>query len=222
MKSQRTLTRGVLAWAVLGVAISLAMQWLFEQYWLRSALAPIAWAAIGLVLVGRRLWDARRPETRRGAFAAAGAVVFIGLLVVLASPFAAQLGASVIERLRFARNEPLYQQIVKEVEASPSGPGRHERDGVVYLVDPGPPLRLAFPWPSGIITGWCGAVYDPTGEVMRINDVLPDGSNRDDARLAGATAAFGGGMTDCHELGEDYYLCCFAFDLDGEPAPPQL
>ena len=198
--SRSHLTPTVLAWAALGILISFAAEVLFEWFWIKAALAVVLWLAIGTALIVTRLWKARQATNRRDAFAAAGAVVFVGIVVLIASPFAAQLGASATERVRFSLHHSDYDRIAVEAERSQPEAGRHESDGVVYLIDRGPPLRIAFPWPSGTVFGWCGAVHDPSREVARI-DETPAPMN-----LRGL---FGGEMTDCHEVAESYYVCCF-------------
>ena len=202
----------MIAWAALGLLLSLGAQLLFEYFWLRAAFAAVAWVLIAVLLIVHQLWRARRPELRREALASAGTVVFLGILVAATSPFIAQTGASWTENFRFSRNRPLYEEVVREVGPSPQS-GRHQRGDLIYLVEAGPPLRIAFPWPGGGVSGWCGAIYDPSGEVMRANDLAPDHSNWDDPKLEPVRLLFGGNLTDCHALGEEYYLCCFERQL---------
>lgn len=219
--SGKLLTRGVLLWGAVGLLIAFATQILFENFWIQAAFAPLAWAVAGAVMIVLRLWGLRRAETRRAALASAGAVVFVAVVVVGLSPFAAQLGAQMVENYRFGQHRAVYESIVAEVAAKQEEAGHHTRDGVPYLVDPGPPLRIAFPWPGGGVVGWCGAVYDPSGEVMRANDLLPDHSNWDEPRLAEIRALFGGNLTDCHPLADEYYVCCLVRALlDESPELP--
>jgi hypothetical protein len=207
--SPSRLTRPLIAWAALGVLLALGTQLLLESLWIRAALPLLVWLALGLILVLVRLWPGRHAGARREALASAGAVVFVGVIVAVASPFLAQLGATFLERMRFERLRPVYEETVAAALEAGEPPGRHERDGVVYLLDAGPPARLAFPWASGTVFVWCGAVYDPTAEVLRINDLRPDGSNRDDPALVRLQSLFGGGLSDCHALADEYFSCCF-------------
>ena len=206
------LTRAVVLWVISGLLISLGAQLLYEAYGLLAGVAVGAWVVIGLLFLLIRLWEARRAATRRTAFASAGQIVFVGLLVAAVSPFLAQVGARVTESLRFTRLQPIYEKVVAEVEKTSLPRGRHQRGDLVYLVEPGPPLRLAFPWPGATATSWCGAIHDPSRGVTRI------GSGAEGADIDALRALFGGVLTDCTELGENYYLCCFTRQL-AEEAP---
>lgn len=216
--SASRVTRPLLVWAAVGVLLALGSQLLLETLWLRAAMPILAWLAAGAVFLLTRLWPARHAGQRREALASAGAVVFVGLAVALASPFLAQLGAALLERWRFERVRPEYDRVLSTLIDKPVENGRHESAGTIFLVDNGPPQRVVFPWSTGTVFSWCGAVHDPSGAVLQINDLRPDGANRDDPNLTSLQSLFGGGMTDCHELDDTFAFCCFLREgLEGSP-----
>jgi len=109
---------------------------------------------------------------------------------------------------RFLWNLPSYQNVVAEVERLRRYPGTQAYEGHDCIVDPGPPLRVAFVW-GGIIDNWVGIVYDPTGEVLKANEFRADWSNWDDPRLAPVKGLFGGDLRSTRHLFGPWYYCTF-------------
>jgi hypothetical protein len=66
-------------------------------------------------------------------------------------------------------------------------------------------VRVAFLL-GGIIDNWTGVVYDPTGEVLKVNGFELFG---DEWREAKVTQLFGGDMTSARHLKGHWYLCTF-------------
>lgn len=125
-------------------------------------------------------------------------LVFIVLLAsVLAVVFSLH-GYHWGARLRLLLHEQEYQSVVTQVRSTqPTTDAEFSyKDGLAYIVDKGPPLRVAFPWPGGILDNWCGAVYDPSGYVL--NSDLRD-----------VRGLFGGDIVHCSALGGAWSLCCF-------------
>ncbi len=197
-------------WLALGVALALGFSFLSDHLWV-LALAPLSlWAIAGpSLLVLQWLWRAegrvrlelreegvsrpRRPLRRNAITVVAGVLAFIPLT---------QLGSWLTERARFLWYRSAYDSVVASVARGVTPrPARVE-----YTVDEGPPIRVAFVWPGGIIDNWCGAVHDPSGEVLKVN-ALQVGSPK--WRGAALTKLFGGDMTACRRLSGEYYLCCF-------------
>jgi hypothetical protein len=94
---------------------------------------------------------------------------------------------------------PYYSRTVDVVTESPR-PGVHRQaHDIEYIVDVGPPIRLAFP-KDGIIDNWRGVVYDPTDVVARAQGF---------SAPAEITALFGGDLVSCRHLYRHYYFCGF-------------
>ena len=77
------------------------------------------------------------------------------------------------------------------------------------MVDAGPPVRVAFPLPGGILDNWQGIVYDPTGVVLRTREFRRDWSNFDDPALLPVKRLFGGDVQHCESMGGPWYFCQF-------------
>lgn len=114
-------------------------------------------------------------------------IVLIGLTLYWTVGF--QMGRRVWFEIR--RNH--YERLLAEATAR----------GTVPLetghTDDGPPRRFAFYWIRGIIDNWSGVVFDPSGDVMNVNN-NPQAAER---------WLFGGEMYRCESLGSDWYLCWF-------------
>jgi hypothetical protein len=129
----------------------------------------------------------------------------LGLLYVLDRPIHAQQ-----IRSYFSARRPVYEEVVRQLGdgSLPRSNGSTER--IHYFVDDGSELRVAFPWPGGLADNWFGAIYDPTGDVMRSNQFKSDWSNWKDAELANVKGRFGGDMTGCTRLkAPSWFLCSF-------------
>lgn len=193
-----------LLWLGLGLLLSLSSQLLIEHLWI-LALAPAgAWILMGAVLMFVALWRLRRAAERPFALRVIGSVLGG---VVLYYPISL-LGARITAQTRFRWNQSQYESLVAR---RPPPDGRlgaiQYADGLEFIVDPGPPWRVAFPWPGGIIDNWCGAVFDPTGRVVPSKDGVGGGPRstvpEDLFKL------FGGDLVSCRSLSPPYYLCCF-------------
>jgi hypothetical protein len=106
-------------------------------------------------------------------------------------PFAMQAGGRVATYVRFKVKRTQYDRIVLLAEAGALDTTYVEDR---YIVEPGVPVRIAFPSPGGFLDNWCGVVYDRTGYVMNVR---------------AAEKFFGGDMISCRELQGPYYYCCF-------------
>jgi hypothetical protein len=79
--------------------------------------------------------------------------------------------------------------------------------GTDFLLDTGPPRRLAFPGPGGFLDNWSGVVFDPTGAVMEA-----DGFDPVTGKFAASdevTKLFGGDLVSCRHMLGDFYHCSF-------------
>ena len=197
-----------IAWGASGVLIALTSRVAAERLWIFSLVPPVVWAVVGGALaifyLSRAIypWRAPRPDERRMALSRA-AVIVVGFALFIP---AARLGGWLTERYRFSSERPTYDRIVAAVDISTSHIGPRTENGVTYLVDPGPPTRVAFIWPGGVIDNWCGVVHDPSGEVMKVNGL---DTFSDAWRSSTVTALFGGDMVECRAMAAPYYWCCF-------------
>jgi hypothetical protein len=157
---------------------------------------------MGVGILGAALWQMREPAARTHALQRAGAVV---ACFALFSP-ASNLGRWILERVRLSFHRSGYERVVASLEQGIQDPSSLDSEDVDYIVDSGPPLRVAFSWPGGIIDNWCGIVHDPTGDVLKVNE-LKLGS--DQWRRSEITKLFGGDMVSCRAVELPYFLCCF-------------
>lgn len=77
------------------------------------------------------------------------------------------------------------------------------------IIDPGPPLRIAFVRPGGILDNFSAVVYDPTGLVMEATKLEVNGSSWDAPELAHVKKLFGGDLCYVRPLGGHWYSCAF-------------
>lgn len=75
-------------------------------------------------------------------------------------------------------------------------------------IDQGPPVRYAFMIASSPSDNWVAVVYDPSGEVMRVNQAKNWTELRDPA-LADVVGLFLGDLYQAEDMGGGWYLCTF-------------
>jgi len=128
--------------------------------------------------------------------------------MVLFAPLA-HLGSLLTGHVRFWLLRDTYEPLVFEMRSAPEATtGWVDARGVAYRLDLGPPVRIAFLWPGGVLDNWCGAVFDPSGAVGTL--VATDPAVSDPGAGRGALAyLFGGDLVGCSELDAPYYACCF-------------
>ena len=195
----------VIVWILLGLALGLLAQLALEYLWILGLIPALAWAAVGLVILVAALWRARRPEARRSAVLLAFGVA-IGWILFIPTTW---VGNSLTTRIRFALQRSTYDAVVSREASADAKEGSHQVGDLRYIVESGPPLRIAFVWPGGIIDNWCGAVYDPTGAVMRSSEFNGDWDTWSEQVPAEIIGLFGGDLLRCDELDAPYYHCCF-------------
>ena len=145
---------------------------------------------------------------------ASPAVVLVAALVVWGSwgPLG-RAGDNTLFHWRFSRMRSTYDRIVAETLRRPPPDTSHvpwvnlEHGDVDYSVDLGPPLRIAFVQPGGIIDNWEGIGYDPSGAVRAATGWK---------NAAGEFSAppelvrlFGGDLVTCRPVIDQYYRCWF-------------
>ncbi len=197
--------------AICGIVLTLSAGWLGDIFWGGSALmlSVVALAIYGLWIValgGRAAWVRRqRPIIAVGAACAPFVAIAIGLWC--APPVARAVnGGFTWATLLIKRST--YDEVAR-LAASGNFPadGWHQTGDVRFNIDSGPPLRLAFQLPGGLLSDWRAIVYDPSGQVLSANYRTAIG------RIAApmdTRALFGGDMTSCDHLTGPYYRCIFS------------
>ena len=185
-----------LTWLVSGAALAVTL----GRQPLVGALVAVAWIVLGTALLAALLWNARAVPSRRlrvvqSVLVLAGAFLFDPL-----TRFADRLEP----RLQLIRARESYDHIAAHAESLGEARGEHELAGIRYVVEPGPPLRIAFPLSGGLLDNWCALVFDPSEDVMSVNHLGVARSEH-----PSLVALFGGDLVACEELDRPYYHCCF-------------
>ncbi len=107
-------------------------------------------------------------------------------------------------RIRFAILRQSYAAHLKEILDTKSG-----KQGFTDFIryEAGPPERVAFCICNSGHGNWLGQVYDPSGIVMRSNEITRE--NYYDSNLAPIREMFGGSMNGAIKVGEHWYVCWF-------------
>lgn len=128
------------------------------------------------------LWIGIWPRVRVG-------ILGLVLLVAMTGPLIRHYWETLSVDGRIAVMRWRYEQAAREWEARTGAgplagpPVQRIREG--YLVDIGPPMRLAVPLPDSPVAGRCYAlVYDPSDFVLETQRFAADGSNWNDPELA--------------------------------------
>jgi hypothetical protein len=97
---------------------------------------------------------------------------------------------------------------VKELAAARQVPERGSSGGVDFVVDAGPPRRVAFPQPGGIIDNWEGVIHDPSRGLD--GAVPPAGGVRGGfSPPPELVRVFGGSLLACRPVRDHFYRCWF-------------
>ena len=167
----------------------------------------IAFIGGGLIFVARgaTLSDVEPAWHRVAAALAAPAMILAVLILVWPSLDAGRHFGSLS---RLIVNRSKYEAIIARSQSSkPDETGAYlEQQGITYIVDAGPPVRVAFN-PAGFLDNWSGIVFDPSGEVMQADGFDP-GTGKFRA-TDGVTKLFGGDLVACRHLLWEYYSCAF-------------
>jgi hypothetical protein len=183
------------------ILLALTIAWLGVGLWMwMDGIADAAfiglfvagtWAAVGfglfvvaLILVAQRY--------RRPLHGAVAVLVAAGGVAIATN--GSRLARAGID-LRFLAARSDYETIVRRVELGANPPGDRAALDIDYLVDRGPPRRVAFRIPGGILDNWCAVVHDRTGSLKNPTPAM--------------TKIFGGDLLDCRAFDEVFFLCCF-------------
>jgi hypothetical protein len=188
------------------LTILVASWWLFLLLFFvfTTPIADAMWFAFpllywGVVAVGGGLVIALlfRAKKERRVPVLSLVMACLGLVLFFTSGF--QLGRKAYFQIRKGHYEALLEKAVRTGEV-PTQEGEF---------DEGPPPRYAFYWQRGITDNWAAVVHDPTGLVLRVNEVRPDLQDLHDPKWSEAVSLFGGDLHHCEHLGGDWYLCWF-------------
>ena len=120
------------------------------------------------------------------------------------------LGDDLRFQARFQWFLPRYQRIVADVEHDSSlKSGWHTTGDIKYYVEQGPPIRVAFALPGGILDNWEGIVYDPSGEVSRAQEAWQLRMKAGRIDLERILTLFGGTLYRTKHIKGPWYRCGF-------------
>lgn len=140
----------VLAWLAAVAASAFLSSWLFEaNFWLAVFVGP-ALLLVGLILLAVILF-ARRWKL---------AVVIVGATILAMLLPLGQLGHWGWARLSLDQHRATYDQVVARAGSLPDD---GELNGQAYLIERGPPVRIAFIRAQGMPGGWSAVVHDASG-----------------------------------------------------------
>jgi len=195
----------LLVWTAAGVLLAFFERLLSDALWIMAGAVLFGFASVGAILF---LIIACRAVWRRDSLAAASALGFVisGLALWHMEPHISRKGDAAIFRYRFTANRAAYDRIVAEAERAGAGSSYGERAGILFEVDGGPPVRVAFPQPGGLLDNWEGVIYDPTGEVLKASWRSSPGEV---SAPPGVRELFGGDLVACHHVEGNYYRCWF-------------
>jgi hypothetical protein len=199
------------AWIIAGLLLAFFEAPLFEALWVVAlALWPL-YALAGVVLLIVAALRLRAGE--HGAPFAIGIVVACGIGLWFTARPIARAGDHWIFQRRFARMRLAYERIIREVgqqSVSTASTRRDNRElyGVPFVIDRGPPTRVAFPQPGGILDNWEGIVYDSTGAIAAATG-WQDGVPGRFSAPRNVVKLFGGDLVGCEPIGDWFYRCWF-------------
>ncbi|WP_121118084.1 hypothetical protein [Croceibacterium ferulae] len=166
----------------------------------------LAWVVLFVVSLNAA-WDCRQ-DLGKSLLASVAPLGAFGLAVALALPVM-WATAWVFDWTFVLRNHSSFQEIVRVAEAGRfdgSAGGYQEYKGTTFLIDEGPPKRVAFLKPGGFLDNWSGIVYDPTGDVMLADGWIATGQFVAPERI---TKLFDGDLVSCRPLLKNFYNCSF-------------
>lgn len=171
---------------------------------------------IGGVAIGGIIYSVRGVKLARQPFLAkqrltdalAAPVMLLATILLAWPSLAAGSFSGTWTRLMVNRDH--YETIIAKARrgerSSSASSAFEEVGGVEYIVDSGPPVRVAFN-PEGMLDNWSGIIFDPSGDVMRA-----DGFDARTGKFLApneVTKLFGGDLVRCRRLWGDYYDCSF-------------
>lgn len=196
------------AWTAGGLVLWYANPWLWERLWIASLAVWGAYVLLGAAIAFACLWAGLWRGWSPSRLTAGGMVLLGALVVGEAGPRIADAAAARDFEYRFLQMASRYDRIVKELAPQGRVPERGTSYGVRWVVDAGPPRRIAFPQPGGVTDNWEGVVYDPSDSLARAKGW------RHTAAGVSATPVelvrlFGGHLLSCEPIRGHFYRCWF-------------
>ena len=165
----------LIAWTIAGLLLVFFQRALMDAMWIAAGLVYVAYAGLGLLLLLAVAGYSIVNRSMTAALVCTGFVA-VGVTMFYIGPQISGAGNTAIGFYRFYSNVDEYNKIVAEFAKAPPSELSGSFDDVRYVVDSGPPVRVAFPQPGGILDNWEGVVFDPTGEVEKaVGWTLRDG-----------------------------------------------
>ena len=190
--SMKTLTLASLVWFTLMLGVFIFSPPLNEAFFM---LFPFAsWALVGVGVVLLSCAAVLFVRKRRGTIAMAACL--IGLIGYYTVGF--DLGRHVLFQIRRPHYEALLQH-AKQTGSLPKGSGH---------VDLSSPAKFAFYWQRGVVDNWAGVVFDPTGDIARIN-IATNFDELYNPAVSDLVGIFGGTYYHWQDMGDGWYICWF-------------
>jgi len=184
-------------WLGLGALILLGLRPLFGGWGPPALILWPPYVLLGLALAAVALKASIRPGTPPTLRAFRPLLIFAlgGGALFAVHPLLARFSDVATFRARLTRSLPVYEAMVANLPAD-SVSGRWQWGaGLRYLVDSGPPLRVAILQPGRAYDGVEVAVYDTA---------RPDAGDR---RYQGVGRPFSGSLRDCAAVRPTWYRC---------------
>lgn len=206
MRNGKWTVWALFTWFLSGVLLAFFNRPFEDKLWVLTGVVYLAFVLAGIVLLGAASVSTYR---KRSVFAFSAIVGFLlfGSILFFASPSISSAGDDLVVRYRFRRNAAEYDRIVAQARDGALAAPQGEMNGVHYVIDNGPPIRVAFPQPGGLLDNWEGIVYDPTGEVLKARGWAVDGTTF--SAPSEIVGLFGGDIVTCSHLNGNYYRCRF-------------
>jgi hypothetical protein len=205
LRRSRTNFIPISVWFAAGVGLLLAFA-LISNPFLAAILGPLAvlgYGGLAILLLVAYVRTAIQERTRK-SYLAVGSIPLLTVVLVLSAPFVDTL----VVYAQFATMLPRYSRIVDAVTQPPQPDAADQNQEARYIVDVGPPVRVAFP-KDGIVDNWWGIVYDPTDAVAQAKGWEFDGGEQRFTAPQQVKALFGGDLVSCRHLYKHYYSCSF-------------
>jgi hypothetical protein len=194
----------ILIWFVAGLALLVVFA-LIENPFIATLFMPPAaliYGGVAVLLLIGYVRSAIKDRSKRAWTKAASIPLLIAVLI-----FAAPLVRRAVIYAQFAIMLPAYSRVVETESRSPSK-GVVEDGKVTYVVDNGPPVRIAFP-KFGIIDNWVAIVYDPSDAVAEARGWDFQSGKQLFTAPPKIKSLFGGDLVECWRLYSHYYSCSF-------------
>lgn len=206
MRNSKWTVWALLIWFVAGFLLAFFDRPLVDAIWIVAGIVFLAWLGVGVIFAISSIISTYMSKNYYGAASAFG-FVCLGFLMTYQSPYIESMGNDLVVQSRFKQHFSEYERIVSEAKNGVLAEGYGESNGVRYQVESGPPLRVAFPQPGGILDNWEGIIYDPTGEVLKAKGWAEPGTKL--SAPPEVVELFGGSLVSCTRLAGDYYRCWF-------------